>query len=178
MTPVDSRRLLPVVRSFVKNRPRNSAASSAIHRLGFKPSSERSCAGSAVISESALGRTIRLKRTTMPAGASLIAICRAVSRQISAWSSLLAITWTRRPSPPMRSHRHRPAMSVVFPFPRATCTSARRTRRRPSSIFHPTICATVHSCHGWRAKSAPVDSPTSESEPKWALSAATASQSM
>ena len=84
MTPSDSRRLAPVVRSFVRNRPLNSAASSAIQSDGLSPSRLRSSAGSAVISESADGRTIRLNLTSVPGSSRRRAIWRAVSRQMPA----------------------------------------------------------------------------------------------
>jgi hypothetical protein len=82
---------------------------------------------------------MRLNRTSKPSSSSRIAIVRAVSRQIPAWSSLFAMTWTRLPSPPRRSHSASPAISVVFPLPLATCTIARRMRRRPSAARQPTI---------------------------------------
>ena len=52
MSPRLSRRLEPVVRSLVKNLPLNSAASSATHMDGLRPSRERSSAGRADISQS------------------------------------------------------------------------------------------------------------------------------
>ena len=165
MRPSDSLRLAPVVNSLVRNRPLNSAASSAIHIDGFNPSSERSSAGSAVISESAVLSTMRSQSTVYLSSSNRRSIVREVSRQMRACSSLLAITWTRRPGAEARSHNARPAASVVFPFPRATCRIPSCTRRRLSSVrLHPQYCAMAHSCQGCKANGLPVSSPTRPSD--------------
>ena len=179
MTPSDSFRLLPVVSSFVRNLPLNSAASSAIHIDGLRPSSARSSAGSPVIWQSATLSSMRSHSTSMPSRSCRRIIVRAVSRQIAACSSLFAITWTRRPSPLRKSHSARPAIIVVLPLPRATWTIAILVRRRPSSThLHPQRLATIHSCHGWSSKLRPESSPTSVRRLKCASMAATASQSI
>ena len=179
MTPSDSRRFEPVVSSLVRNLPLNSAASSAIQSDGLRPSKLRSSAGNAVISQSADPRLMRLKRTWRSVCDIRMAIVRAVSRQIQACSSLFAITWTRRPSPASRSHSASPAIKVVFPLPRATCTMPSFTRRRPSSTHRqPIRFASAQTCHGCSSKARPESSPTSDRPRKCSTRPSTASKSI
>ena len=177
--PSDSLRLLPVVSSLVRNLPLNSAASSAIHIDGFRPSSARSSAGRPVMRQSSVLRSMRSHRTVTSGRACRRIIVRAVSKQIAACSSLFATTWTRRPSPSRRSHSATPAASVVLPLPRATCRIASFVRRLPSAAYRqPHRLATTHVCHGCSSNWRPESSPTSVSRVKCSSIAATDFQSI